>query len=135
MERNIEALKQLRRVVSDAPDDLFHMRAVTEQSKCGTARCAAGWAIIDPWFQKNTRINEAMPADWSNEGLSGANIIEQVFGLDEGNSERLFAMSAGCNLDAHDITKIEVIANIDRLIAGEDAEEYEALCYEDRDYN
>ena len=65
-----EALQQLYRVAEEAPEDLIHMRAIVEQVSCGTARCLLGWAIIDPWLQKNTTINDIIPADWSEKYIT-----------------------------------------------------------------
>lgn len=118
---NIEALKQLRRVVENAPDDLLHMRAITEESSCGTAHCALGWAEVDPWFQDNLpRIKgEEEYFDWA----------ERIFGLSGANANKLFAGNASHSTPAHAISKAAVLWNIDELLAGRPPRSYRAVVY------
>lgn len=124
MERNIEALEQLKRVVADAPEGLFVMNRWSTYRACGTAHCAAGWAAVDPWFKRNTDIGRVfvetaedfviMTDDWE--------VMAAIFGITEDDANRLFAYeitSSGAKA-----TKADVIANIDRLIAGEAAVSY-----------
>ena len=127
---NTEALTQLRRVVEAAPEELFHMRAVVEHVDCGTARCALGWAIIDPWFQANTRINEALPADYdrqqylTDDGTEG--VLCEIFDIDEEDTSYLFAADLSVRVDPHAVPRRTVLANIDRLLAGKRAVKYKA---------
>lgn len=136
---NIENLQQLRRVVNDAPDELLHMRAVVEKAGCGTARCAIGWAIIDPWFQANTKINDILPANWSSTSLcakpsefhAGVNLtrvdqLAELFGISKESVNNLFALDLCQYEDPHAVSKAEVLDNIDLLIAGFHAVEYAA---------
>jgi hypothetical protein len=48
--------RQLRRVISSLPEheanEHIVMQNWIQKTACGTARCAAGWAGIDPWFKK-----------------------------------------------------------------------------------
>ena len=128
---NIKRLKQLRRVVDAAPDDRLHMRSFCEQAECGTAYCAAGWAAIDPWFRKNTGISNlfavsklgiVMPLHQCDDGTLG-----ELFGLSDVDAYHLFAFGQNERIGPHDITKPEVVANIDRLIAGQNAVKYQAM--------
>lgn len=127
---NCEVLQQLKRVVEDAPVHLFHMRAVVEISDtCGTARCALGWSIIDPWFQQNTRINEVLPSDFNEKKFQWkGDILLEVFGLTPQQFNDLF----GCELSitksyAHAVSRAEVLDNIDRLLSGEEPIRYPAV--------
>lgn len=122
---NREALEQLERVVTDAPDELFVMNTFSAPMPCGTVRCAAGWASVDPWFQANCPI----PRPW--EGYTYA------FGITKEDADVLF----GAELDARwwdlrdpskakprrDVTKLEVVANIRRLLRGEHPRPYRAV--------
>ena len=126
---NTEALTQLRRVVEAAPEELFHMRAVVEHVDCGTARCALGWAIIDPWFQANTRINEALPADYDRQmylGYRTERVLCEIFDIDEKDTRYLFAAHLSVYVDPHAVPRRTVLANIDRLLAGKRAVKYKA---------
>lgn len=140
MERNFEALRQLRRVVEAAPDDLLHMRAIVELAKCGTARCALGWAIIDPWFQQNTAINELIPANFRGQAISdlpdhqgGHNTwksLSGIFGIGLDNTDNLFAGDIFQDTNEHAVSKAEVLWNIDELLAERDALPYRAATWD-----
>lgn len=123
---NIEALQQLRRVVQDAPDDLLHMRAVVEEAACGTARCALGWCIVDPWFQKNTAINDIYPIDYSRPGLVLDPGTQALFDISCQDANNLFGGNLGRSIDEHAVSKEEVLWNIDELLAGRHALPYAA---------
>lgn len=128
--RNRPALRNLCRVVESAPDDLLHMRAIVEPASCGTARCALGWAIVDPWFQRETTINQILPADHNSRGLKTYHDhadLSTLFGLSKSDCSNLFAFEAPLGLDPHAISKAEVLANITRLLAGRHALCYKAL--------
>ena len=128
MERNIEALKQLRRVAEEAPDDLLHMRAVVEVAECGTARCLLGWAIVDPWFREHSPLKE-VDANYEWKGFPGGSVSDMrwFLNISARDARYLFADGIDPSSDPHGITKKEVLDNIDRLIAGEDAERYDAV--------
>lgn len=118
---NIEVLQQLRRVAEEAPEDLLHMNVIYEEASCGTAHCLLGWASIDPWFQKNTRINDAIPIGYDQQGIDGLRvgpILRDIFEFDEYSRDvsNLFAFK-DC-IGPHDVSKEKVINNIDRLIRG-----------------
>lgn len=145
-----EKLKQLRRVVEAAPDERLAMHRFYSHQSCGTALCAAGHARIDDWFRENTTIGEIFGvsttsrkrwAEIAGDGQSpiryGRGVVADVypkhwgesfrrlaelFEIDEDDAYRLF----GGNLSFfdRDTTKEQVIANIDRLLAGERATLY-----------
>ena len=127
-------LTQLRRVVADTPDHLLHMRAFTEVAACGTARCAAGGAAIDPWFREHTRINEVLPAepygdDWlvtTCSSYADWKALAECFRLSQCDADNLFAADLNVTADPHAVSKAEVLENIDRLLAGEPAFRYAA---------
>jgi hypothetical protein len=142
---NIEALTQLERIVRDAPDEQFHMRAVVEEASCGTARCAIGWCIIDPWFQQNTRLNELLPETYDMVSLSVFNpltsdyyvsgddtrlystaFLADIFGIGYEDCNNLFAGNLSLEANAHAVSKEEVLDNIGRLIYGQGARPYKA---------
>lgn len=126
---NIERLQQLRRVVEAAPDDRLHMRAWSERAECGTAYCAAGWAALDPWFQENTPILGVFEITETKmvESLGNSSIdLADLFGITSRDASALFATYSLCGIGPHAISKAEVLANIDRLIAGDSAKRYAA---------
>jgi hypothetical protein len=120
---NIEALRQLRRVVSEAPEELFRMSAVTKETTCGTAHCAFGWASVDPWFLANTNI--ASLTIWlADEFLISFCGASELFGLNNRNTYNLLGAAAARSTDPHAVPRQSVIDNIDRLLSGEDAKPY-----------
>ena len=127
---NIEALQQLRRVVDEAPEELLHMRSVVETASCGTARCAIGWCIVDPWFQRNTKILKIfspLATDITRfpNGLDKA--LTEMFDISVEDMENLFAGDLSCYYDsAHAVSKDEVLWNIDELLCGRHALPYSA---------
>lgn len=140
-ERNIEALEQLRRVVEAAPEERLDMRKWCGKSACGTTYCAAGWAAIDPWFQRNTDILDTFDV---REGTTRDGVLTTLVGHRRGAGmaskalARIFGIRwreavflFGLNLDndhlPSDVTKAEVLERIDALIAGDDIGPYEAI--------
>lgn len=123
-----EALQQLYRVAEEAPEELLHMRAVVEKASCGTARCLLGWAIIDPWFQKNTIINDILPPDWNERILPShkESFLDEIFGINCEDTDNLFALNMHAYADEHAVSKDEVLWNLRELIAGNSALPYEA---------
>jgi hypothetical protein len=115
---NIERLRQLRRVVAAAPDDeRFDMRYIEIRKECGTAHCAYGWAQVDPWFRDNTPIAERVDIGYP---FYAHDFSESpgIFDLISDDAENLF--SAPRYGPAHGARmKAMVLANIDRLLAGQ----------------
>jgi hypothetical protein len=120
-----ERLRQLRRVVAAAPADRFEMRRFcTAGQPCGTAYCAAGWAALDPWFQKETPMSDYFDLVDHEQGtlvLANDNRncfrgLATIFDLDGIESKELFGacLPSGCK-----VFPAAVIANIDRLLRGE----------------
>jgi hypothetical protein len=114
MERNIEALRELRRVAEAAPDDLFHMHVVSEKAPCGTAHCLMGWAMIDPYFRALPNFPRR-EGDWFLRMVPKA---AKALGLNSEEAHLLFASGLAIGSDPHDIGKGEVLWNLDQLIAG-----------------
>lgn len=121
---NKEALIQLRRVVEDAPDALFNMHTFAREAPCGTVRCAAGWAAIDPWFEAN------MPRLAEQPGFPHTDQLAVWFDIDETDANNLFGGdlsgypfdNAGRSLRG--VTKLAVVANIERILAGKPTKPY-----------
>jgi hypothetical protein len=137
MPRDLIALKHLRRVVENAPEELFHMRSIVEQAECGTARCALGWCLVDPWFQQNTRLGEVatwdqayapLPPDAEAQSYAPAVVRAKfagdIFGISPNQAGTLFAFEIRSGADPHPISREQVIKNIDRLIKGRPAVAY-----------
>lgn len=117
-----EAILNLRRVVETAPEELLHMRKMTEQASCGTAHCALGWARIDPWF----KVNKSSMVAFTSQGYNSASAAH-AFGITEATADLLFAGDASSGIEAHAISKAEVLWNIDHLLDKGFALAYEAL--------
>ena len=123
---NRQALIELARVVENAPDKLFNMHTFEYEYNCGTARCAAGWAAVDPWFQHNMARLAASPAFPHTEALAA------MFDISEEDANNLF----GGDLSVYpydragnllrDVTKLEVIANIKKILEGKPTVPYAA---------
>lgn len=128
---NIEALKQLRRVVEAAPDDRFHMRRWSEKAPCGTAYCAAGWAAIDPWFRENTGIGDIFKLRRYGYleliTCSPFFSLARLFDISIYEAATLFGIGIDPRSNPHAVSRAEVIANIDRILAGQKPERYAVL--------
>jgi hypothetical protein len=127
MRPNITALKQLRRVVENAPDDLLHMRKFRESSSCGTARCAAAWATIDPWFIERglTSGTAGFPSYKGSSASEATSALMKFFRLTREQAQDLFALTISCySVDPHAISKRQVLTQIDRLLRGEPTKPY-----------
>jgi hypothetical protein len=121
---HVERLQQLRRVVAEAPAERFDMAWICRRDHaCGTAYCAAGWAVLNPWFQQETPIldhfmilyksDRAIVTTKNPDGAFPG--LAQVFGLELTDARDLF----GGNLySGSEVSQSEVIANIDRLLNG-----------------
>ncbi len=126
---NIERLTQLARVVRAAPEHRFHMRTFMEKTTCGTAYCAAGWAFVDPWFTEH-KFHDIWTTGtehiWTTEDE-----LAEYFGLSNRDANRLFALDINRYAEPHAVTKGEVLANIEQLLAGLPAELYDAVSADD----
>ena len=125
---NKEALRQLRRVVEGAPEHQFHMNRVVDNTDCGTARCAIGWAVVDKWFQKNTSLVQWIdPKTKKQYILPSATALAQIFGIPTEDVSNLFGGDLNSeDGDPHSVSKQEVLWNIDALLAGRDSRPYRA---------
>jgi hypothetical protein len=94
-----ELLTQLKRVVEEASDETFDMSSISN--------CAFGLAMQDEWFIANTNIEA--------KGFLRCN---EVFDLEWKNAAYLFLICLP------EVTKSQVIGNIDRLMAGKPAKIY-----------
>ena len=117
---NIQALRELHRVVLDAPDYLFHMRSFIEETHCGTARCAIGWACMDPWFAP--RFYPLVTVDYVSRTF-----LARFFGISMKELSHLIADDQTHSLNAHAISKAEVLWNICQLIRGKPSRPYRAM--------
>ena len=127
---NAEALRQLRRVVLDAPEDRLNMKGFGRMTECGAVCCAAGWAALDPWFLANTRIGEVLPISPNPRfggSIFGFSItgpgLPAIFGLSLADANALFGLYDN-HWNLEDVTRADVVANIDRLLRGEHAVAY-----------
>jgi hypothetical protein len=96
---------------------------------CGTTYCAAGWAALDPWFQKETPMLDyfalvsfdketlVVPRDL-RDGFHG---LSTVFNIESADTEKLFG---GCLPIGCQVSQAAVIANIDRLLHSEETIPY-----------
>lgn len=132
--QKIERLQQLRRVVEAATDHRFHMRTFCEEADCGTAYCAAGWAAIDPWFRENTAMGDIFEVGEEGMLREADDVYDPfenlggVFGISYLDSLNLFGADLSrIYSEPHAVSRAEVIANVDRLIAGEPATPYAAI--------
>jgi hypothetical protein len=113
MTQREERLRQLRRVVEAVPDHLLHMRRFTEESPCGTAHCALGWAVVDPWFR-----SQGITSEVHLDGAYPFAEAARFFDLTELDTTNLFGGTLDLHeVDPHAVTKAEVLWNIDRLLA------------------
>ena len=132
MPNNIEALRQLRRVVENAPDELFSMRFIVEEATCGTVRCALGWCLVDPWFVAHTPLGDfrgfcGLTLGASAHGGALKAAIGETFCLSEQDERNLFAFDMTALCLPNGVRKEEVFENIDLLLRGQSAKMYEAV--------
>lgn len=104
---NIEALKQLKRVVKNAP-------AIDMSLWCGTPCCAAGNALNDPWFLGQGLFrDDAGPAFVAGCEIEyGYDALATFFGLNKVASLYLFDPDWYDRIDS----KAEVLKHIDKVI-------------------
>jgi hypothetical protein len=143
---NVERLRELRRVIEAAPEDKLHMPQWCDfHAPCGTAYCAAGWAAIDPWFQKNTPILEIFSVQklgdvfpkTEPERVGDLFVQPRTLGRTMTSLAALFDLGydAAANLfgnelggfSSHSVTKKEVLSRIDAAIAGKPVKPYKVL--------
>jgi hypothetical protein len=133
--RNKEALRELRRVIEAAPDELLQMRALHEKCECGTAYCALGWAVQDPYFVEKFGRELQRKHGWTNGTAPGLlnlgftrlmEVTPAVFGIVQENANRLFASDINYYKGPYSVSKAEVLWNIDQLLAGKPPRYYEA---------
>lgn len=127
MARNTERLTQLRRVINDAPEDRLHMRVLTEEATCGTAYCAMGWAIVDPWFRKHGITRSIGNLCGHDSWYSMVANAADYFGIANEEAHWLFASGIESRSGAHSVSKAEVLWNIDELLAGRTTRPYRAV--------
>jgi len=111
------------------------MRNFEEQAGCGTAHCLLGWAAVHPSFGPHILKAHRGPGethariDW----LSTGGTANDYLGISNEDSSRLFALDISTEVDqergqtAHDVSKAEVLWNLDELIAGRHCREYRAV--------
>lgn len=131
-----ERLLQLRRVAEAVHDGRLRMRTfVDDAADCGTARCVFGWAAVDPWFLAHTPIALILPPDAPDlicngeDGVrtDGFRAMARLFGLSYVDARALFGAGLCASGDSRAVTTGKVLANIDRLLVGRDAETYDAV--------
>ena len=133
--RNTEALRELRRVVEAAPDHQLHMRVLHEKCECGTAYCALGWTVQDPYFvekfgdelQRQLGWTHTTDVDLLDLGFSRLlEITPAIFGISTREADKLFASNIDYYEGPHSVSKAEVLWNIDQLLAGNTTRHYRA---------
>ena len=115
--KNLKALKELHRVIKNAPEHLLHMHSFTHTAPCGTAHCAAGFAAIDKWFVDNGLDFWGLSFD----------SLKQFFGLSAKQTNILFGGDLQEQDGDHAVTKKEVLDNITRLLNGKQPLKYKCL--------
>lgn len=126
---NMGALKELRRVIKAVDADKLHMaKFVDYDAECGTAYCAAGWACKDEWFRAHGLLfDEEIDAPKMGGYPGGFKSLAWFFELNEEDCSRLFGGNLICGgMNPHQVSKKEVLDNINRLLNGEGAVEYKA---------
>lgn len=124
---NVEALNELKRVVREAPDELFHMGTFGRTLFCGTVRCAAGWAATDAWFKERGFALEAA-LDAGDKNLRRAT---EFFDLHPYAGDVLFGGDLA--YPGKSPSKEAVIANIDAILEGRMPVPYPEIGSDDED--
>lgn len=106
---NREALEQLRRVLLNVPLEKFDMGTFGDfdTKGCCTAACAAGWAGLDPWFQKRGFVSDNLSFSRCRE----------FFDLAPYTSKWLFSPYSYDGDWVKDISPDDVIERIEGLLA------------------
>ena len=120
---HITALRQLKRVIKNTPDDLLHMDKWAGTARCGTVRCAAGWAAVDPWFNEHgfTAHPGGSP---TYAGKWPFDSLRAFFRLTGAATDHLFAIDHPGLPGGHAVSKRQILNQIDRIIAGEPTHHY-----------
>lgn len=106
------------RVLEAVPEDLLHMRAFTESSRCGTAHCLAGWLAVDPWFRENTAIGKIFDSEGHPVKSVWSSDLSPILKISIGDAETLFALTISRLSSAHAVSKKAVMDNLLRLRQG-----------------
>ena len=125
MRPHITALRELKRVIENVPEDLLHMRWWQSRAECGTVRCAGGWAAVDPWFNKRgLTANDSGAPRFRGEICDGA--LRPFFRLTVKATRDLFALyhPHPIALEGHAVSKRQVLNQIDRILAGQPTKPY-----------
>lgn len=119
MQPNLEALRQVVRVLENLPEEKFNMNYVMRIASdeeinlgCGTVGCAIGWAAEDPWFTQRGFVMPQLSAFVFSEE------IRKFFFLESRDVARLF-YSAGYRSvpwQRPQITRQEVINKLNQFI-------------------
>lgn len=92
---NLEALRQLARVLAAVNPDQFDMTEWSSERDCGTIACAAGWAAHDPWFNARGLTAEEGTLHWKDPDARSQPetdfyAIQAVMGLEHDAAYALF---------------------------------------------
>jgi hypothetical protein len=107
MTYNLEAFAELKRVADEMPRDRFDMQHYNSEDECGTTRCWAGWAALDPYF--NERMGSYL--GWFDYARSFCRIL----GIDGYEYAYLFMPS---RYDSFTPTAKELKAHADTVLSG-----------------
>lgn len=125
---NVEALKELRRVIQAVPVGQLDMNVW--RSRCGTFACAAGWMAQDAWF-----VNMGWGVhSWGGLTFDGEDMtyhesfetLKRFFGINLSDAAHLFDPNHYeddvCNMhdgtDDYLVPNAVVVARIDALLEG-----------------
>jgi hypothetical protein len=147
----VDRLRQLIRVIREAKDEEWSMSAWSttmsdaEGRSCGTAFCAAGNCAMDPWFQKHTEIMRILEPDfvrnvWVDgqkvaifrirqipEGIEVDRALGRLFEISEEDAGAIFGCDVAAD-DLADVTRVQAIENVQRVIDGLPAIPYAVQC-------
>lgn len=114
---NVEALKQLKRVLQNVPEKEFDITLWD----CGTAACAAGWAGRDPWFSsRGLRVTKAPYSMLYYKDLFYEEALMAFFDLTLEQTALFFEWGYEASLEKSNyVTPADVIERIDELLAQE----------------
>ena len=122
MSVNLQAFKELVRVLEEVADDQFDLRGWVRG--CGTIACAIGWAGSTPWFNNQgfcLARYEPVYLKGSAEGYrysSGWDAVEEFFQITSEKAEYLFEAGA---YPEDNRTRQAVIRRIMQFIKQEEA--------------
>lgn len=125
IDKHIELLTNLRRVIKKVPEKSFDISTIAEKNRCGTVGCVMGWAGLDPYFRargfktvwtpevywdddKECDIISKTDAGGDVE-VKGNALINEFFGLTHDQGECLFYHPTA--------SKTESLQTIDKYIA------------------